>query len=232
MEFNRKELIEKFYDIKFENNVLWITKKGSNKQHAVPHSPDKKIILTCNETIKETNDEYLKRLESEEKIIITNPKELYSMFSGLSGDEIHLLLYGYSERTKKYLNTVIKNIGLLEIKAGYEEEQFEVERQYDIWPNIRCVEVGKLPDGRYIAQFSYRTDIDDYVVERYYFNHFPSKKDILTVKLIQDIETYFRLGGKETFYCWECGVARHWLDIQASSLEERFERLKEKYCGC
>lgn len=101
MEFNRKELIEKFYDIKFENNVLWITKKGSNKQHAVPHSPDKKIILTCNETIKETNDEYLKRLESEEKIIITNPKELYSMFSGLSGDEIHLLLYGYSERTKK-----------------------------------------------------------------------------------------------------------------------------------
>lgn len=235
MEFNRKELIEKFYDIKFENNVLWITRKGSDKQHAVPRSPDDRIILTCNEVIKETSDEYLKKLEGEGKIVITNPLELYTMFSDLSDDEIHLLLYGYSIRTKKYLDAVIKNIGLLETKAGYKEEKFEIERQYNIWPNLTgsgYVDVGRLSDGRYIAQFSYRTDIDDYIIEKYYFNHFPSRKDIITAKLVDDVKSYFKFGNKEIFHCWECGVEKHWLDIQASSLEERFERLKEKYCGC
>lgn len=135
---------------------------------------------------------------------------------------------------KIYIDKILENIGLIEEKHGWDEESFKVIKQYSTWINLTgsgYVDVGMLDDGRYIAQYCVQTDIDDYDITRLYFDHMPSEKDILTAKLIADIEFYFCIHKKSTFKCWECGNEVHWLDTPGN-LEEKFENLKEKYCGC
>ena len=144
--------------------------------------------------------------------------------------------YVMDERTKSYLDAIKNKIGLLETKAGWDEETFDPVIQYDIWINLTgsgYVDVGQLHDGRWIAQFAFRTDIDDYCIVRYYFNRKPSRKDIITVKTIEDIEGYLSLRGydKVEFECWECGQKAHFCDIPADTLEEKFEFFKERYCN-
>lgn len=94
------------------------------------------------------------------------------------------------------------------------------------------VDVGKLDDDKWVAQYSIRTDIDDYDICSMIFNKKPSKEDIIIAHLVDEIETYFCICGydKVTFTCWECGCKYHWLDIPGS-LKEKWECYKERYCN-
>lgn len=143
----------------------------------------------------------------------------------------------FDKRTYNYLQSCKKNLGLIDIKYGYDGEIFENQFSYRIWADLTgsgAVEVGQLEDGTWVAEFSYRCGIDDYVIVDMYFEKKPSKKDIMTAKLIEDILDYlFRPRWEPffmTFNCWECGSETHWLDIPGS-LEEKWEYYKEKFCN-
>jgi hypothetical protein len=36
---------------------------------------------------------------------------------------------------------------------------------------------------------------------------------------------------KTEYLCWECGSKAHWLDGN-DSLEEKYQKLTDGYCGC
>lgn len=144
------------------------------------------------------------------------------------------------ERTGAYLDQVRKDIGLLESK--YESEgdglKFEKAEVLPMWFNTADVEIGQDEEGRWIAEFSQRTDIDSYVMIDFVFDRKPDEKMVKTANLLGDIETHFNINGweKTSFKCWECGRrTEHWLDIDVegeSVLEEKWDAFKDKYCGC
>lgn len=139
------------------------------------------------------------------------------------------------ERTEKYLQTIRENIGLKKTFSGYNEVEFEIETQYKIWPDLTgsgYVDVGRRGNS-WVAQYVRRTAIDDYTIYVHIFERKPSQKDVITADLLDTIMYYLViLNGKTAFTCWECGKKHHWLDISAPTLQERWERFLEKYCGC
>jgi len=156
----------------------------------------------------------------------TTPHDLFVL---LFPEEVEKLV---DKRTEKYLEKLNKTLGLVDYKAGYEEEDVDVEQVYTQFIG-GDIEVGKTNDGKWLAQYSKRTDVDDYVVVRMYFSRFPSQKDVETAKLLKEIEHHFMLYGYDAakFNCWECGKERHWLDIPGG-LREKWPAYLEKYCGC
>jgi len=232
-----KEIIEKNFLVKTdESGFLILTRKGTGKDRRLPPQDGTIFIMLENIPEDERTEENVPRLLKEGKIIKVKRWDLYKMFTDFTEEELYKIFYGYDKRTHKYLKAIEKQIGLLEHKSDYDEEEFEVLRQYSLFANLTgsgYVDVGKLKDGRYVAQFAYRVSIDDYTIEKIYFNHLPSKKDVRTAILISDIRTYFKLHpGTYEFRCWECGRKVHWLDIKAKDLEERFDRMQDRYCGC
>jgi hypothetical protein len=144
----------------------------------------------------------------------------------------HYHLHGCGERTKKYLDACKSNLSLLRSDGG---EDLTIDKT---WEKFADGYVGsedffrKETNGGWVAGFAVQYDIDGVYEHRYYFSKRPSRKDILTAKLIDDIKMKFSFGDlQETFNCWECGKETHWLDV-GGNLEEKFDKLKDKYCGC
>lgn len=74
--------------------------------------------------------------------------------------------------------------------------------------------------------------IDDWCEYKYYFNHNPSKQDVIKARAIDDFESELRIGRiKEEFKCWECGKKSHFLDIPGDILT-KIDCIRDKYCGC
>jgi len=143
-------------------------------------------------------------------------------------------------RMVMYIQEVKRNIGLLEIKHG-DEEVFVPVKQYDIWANLMgsvYAYIGRLSDNLWVAQYSIRTAIDDYTdgydVTRMYFNKMPSREDVITASTLEDVETYFNTNGwdEATFLCYTCSRPRHFCDIKARDLKQKFNYFLKHYCGC
>ena len=170
----------------------------------------------------------LEEAKKDSEVVITTPGEFFKNYFPEQYDKI------YDKRTLKYLESCKNNNGLINIKHGHDGEKFETQLSYQIWANLTGggIEVGKLQDGNWVAEYSYRCGIDDYVIVDLYFENKPTKKNILTVNLIEKIEEYFNWNGwhNVTFECWECGAKTHWLDVPGS-LEEKWECFKERYCN-
>lgn len=184
--------------------------------------------------LKEASKEKMNELANQGMLLKLTWKDIWVDYIGIDEDVYLEYINGYDKRTRLYLEKVLKNIGLIEEDCGWEEEKFEILKQYSIWGNLTgsgYVDVGRLEDGKYIAQYSYRTDIDDYEIVKLYFDHLPTEKDIRTSRLVNDIEVYFSMYRRSTFVCWECGRDVHWLDTEGN-LEVKFMNLKKKYCGC
>lgn len=231
-----KKLILEYYDFWDRcDGFLWVRNKRTGKESSI--LPDKKTIyLLLDADIQNIDKENIENLVKQGKAIKTNGIELYQNFSSLSKDKLHKKIYGYDERTKEYLDNIEKKIGLLSHEFGHKEEEFKIIKQYDFIMFLTgsgYIDVGKVAENKYVAQFSYRVSIDDYCIERIYFNRFPTEQDIKTAITINDIKTYLRLHpDSEIFTCWECGRELHWVDIDENDLIKKFEMLKEKYCGC
>jgi len=234
---NVKERIQERFDVEYKYGCLRFINKKSGRTHYIPPNDVKSLIALSDIPEKEQKD--VERLIQEGKAVRLNNWDIYKMFgeiTNLTESELIVLFYGYDERTARYLKAVLNNIGLIDHKYGWDEENFKVIRQYKIYEDLTgsgYVDVGKLVENKYIAQFSYRTDIDDYCVERLYFSRFPTEKDVRKAILVDEIKFFFKMHpGTYEFTCWECGIKKHWLDIDAKDLSERFEMLKEQYCGC
>ncbi len=140
-------------------------------------------------------------------------------------------------RMMMYMQGVKRDVGLIEIKHGYDKEDVKPIKQYDIWANLTgsvLVDVGQLSDNLWVAQYSIRTAVDDFDVARMYFNKMPSRKDIITASTLEDVEAFFNTNGwdKATFLCYACSRTRHFCDIKARDLKQKFNYFLKHYCGC
>lgn len=210
-----KEKIEEYYDVNINDNGIITIER--NKKSNVPVRV-KPVYLTMGSSNPE---EYVK----------ISPKELYRMFN-----PEFLKTHFMDDRTEKYINKCKENIGFVSSDCGWEEGfNGEPDFKLKIWLNATgsgYTDVKKV-ENEWIAQTCFRIDIDDYCIEIFRFNKKPTEKMILTAQLIDEIEnTLTHKPLLAVFDCWECGRETHWLDINADSLENKWEGLKENYCGC
>lgn len=150
------------------------------------------------------------------------------------------------KRTKAYFDSLKKKMGHIRSGGGWDgvkdimkkkhpDVKVELIDTYTGYVNSSDIDIYHyVLDGkeRYCAEFSYQTAIDDYCIEIHIFDRKPTRQDIMDIVMMKDIEFAIVFRGLQTeFTCWECGLHAHWLDSEGT-LAERFERLKDKYCGC
>jgi hypothetical protein len=141
--------------------------------------------------------------------------------------------YGYTLKSRKYIEENMKNIGFLDYtdvvgSSGSKDRiptKFDVVCEYDS-SVCRKTQIGKLDDGRWIAQTFIQVDIDDEEVIKMYFDHQPSEHDLWIAFVIREYNTW----PIENFVCEECGKAVNWLDIDGD-IGTKYKRAKNRYCG-
>ena len=208
----------------------------ANGERVAHFNRQKKIVLTFGKQI-EGDVRQMSDAELEEQgIVVTTEKELGKLLFPEHFERIRPEIEPDS-RMEMYLREVKRNIGLIEIKHGWYGEVFVPVKQYDIWVNLTgsgYVDIGRLSDNLWVAQYSIRTAVDDFDVTRMYFNRLPSKKDIITAAALEDVETYFNTNGwdKAVTYCYACGREFHFCDIKARDLKQKFNYFLNHYCGC
>lgn len=156
------------------------------------------------------------------------------------------------ERTQKYFDAIKRNIGYIGMNSSWTEIQ-EVLKQKNInyeivgtmhlsgllgptmasW-DAEVIEYEVNGSKRWAVQYSYQTDIDDYVVESLIFSTEPNVHNVELARLIEEFRMDLFMGRISLeFTCWECNRKVHWLDGgKGIPFKERYNRLKEKYCGC
>lgn len=72
-------------------------------------------------------------------------------------------------------------------------------------------------ETKYVAEWTARTSIDDYIVTDLVFHGRPSADDIRTAELADQVARKVRDGMDVTFSCWECGTDTHVLDAAGAS---------------
>lgn len=235
-----KKLVEKIKEFYSPRLSEWsdfnFVVNTPNGERIASFKGNRKIYLTFGKKIegdlREKSDEEFRR----EGIVVINEKELGKLLFPEHYRKIQPLIEP-DNRIAKYLDGVRRGIGLVEIKHGYDEEDIIPVVRYKIWANLTgngCVDVGQLDNGLCVAQYSVRTSIDDYDVTRIYFSKFPSKKDVITAAVLEDVETYFDMHGwnRAKFYCFACCCERHFCDVKANSFEQKFRYFRSHYCGC
>jgi len=152
------------------------------------------------------------------------------------------------DRTEKYFKKVGIDLKYLGYSAGWDSikeilkkdgtlETANLERinVYDGYANSSNIQIYRYNNGKeevYCAELSYQTAIDDYCIETHFFAKLPTRNDIITVRTIFDAKFDMKFNGlNPEFHCWECGKMIHWLDCDGA-IKQKFENLKERYCGC
>lgn len=195
-----------------------------------------KLVLTFGKQIEGDGKKISDTELEKQGIVVITEKELGKILFPEHFETIRPIIEPDS-RMEKYLREVKRNIGLLEIKHGWDEEVFDTVKRYNIWGNLTgsgYVDIGRLRDDLWVAQYSIRTDVDDFDVIKMYFNKMPSKKDIITAAALEDVETYFNIHGwdEAVNYCYVCHREFHFCDIKARDLRQQFDYFREGYCGC
>lgn len=137
------------------------------------------------------------------------------------------------ERTTEYLSASAREIGLTMIGHGWKAEEFQPVAHHHLgigFDGAVVAEVRQLADGRWVAQYSVRTDIDDYDICRMYFTRQPSEKDIRTALAIDRAHNWILITERTTFRCTRCGRTLHWLDAPSETIEEKCERFRSQDC--
>lgn len=208
---------------------------------------DKGIIFPANDQIiyvlsgteydgKIKTKEEAERLVEEGKIFSFVSSELYAEYYDFKNNKEleSCFKYGYSSRSRKYIESVMSNIGLLSytdasngsMREEGEPTPFEVVCTYDSFFNADT-EIGKISSDLWIAQTCYRISIDDFAVIKMYFGHNPSWNELKTAFTVREFESK----PIEVFECWECGHMVNWLELDGD-INRKYEMAKERYCGC
>lgn len=166
----------------------------------------------------------------------TTNREIFEAYYELDENEKSLLENGYGLRTKKYLDKVQSNIGLVSITQteslrsrvkGLEQARkvnicqttpTEIYTDGSIWYAVTVVQHG-------VDSFS------DITLE---FDHNPSDYDLKTAFTIRDVKSYFSTWRSkfrdEEFVCQSCGHKQHWLNTPGS-LRNKLDHIKNSWCG-
>lgn len=216
-----KILDERFYKHysleELENEMLSIINKQTEERFIIPKN-DVRITLVYNG-------------EGEQRDVTF--REIYQEYFGWDKQTTYYKFKyrGIDLRTAKYLDSVIKNTGLVNKEVDYDEEEFITKEKVNVWVNLLYdVIVGKVKNGLWCAQWV-EAGIDDYNVIRLYFNRKPSKNTLQTLDLVEKIMYLGDFGVfKPEFKCIECGRKFHWLDIEGS-IFKKYEALEDKLCG-
>ncbi len=156
--------------------------------------------------------------------------EVYRAYYALDNAALCFLLQGYTLKTQQYLKMEKARIGLIGYKEGLPEGFFARDK-YPIPFGIGDVDVGRYADGRYVAQSAQAIYGDTHVL-RLHFDHYPTRPDVEDAVIIRKLERDFRMGRhKETFICADCGLEKHWLDIDGPIGRKLRMRLSRR-CGC
>ena len=149
------------------------------------------------------------------------------------------------EKTEKYLNATIENLGYVDYTSGWEEElekhgykvinTIKSESVYINATDVELLEIEKNNQKYYGLQYSMQTAIDDYSIITHILNKYPNNLAKITAELeiIDKIEFDINLNNwKDNFKCWECGNIIHWLDGTGNGIVEKYNVKKDLYCGC
>lgn len=223
------EKLKPFYSFANEyGNLIVIRNDNGNKKY-IPCT-NNPLYFTFGIPAKSIDE--AEQLVADGKAIKIISSEIHREFYGLDDEGLCMKMHGYDLRTKEYFYVLKQNIGLLDEKHGYDEEEFINKETIVIWMNTSDVEIGKTQDGCWCAQWSIRTAIDDYDITRVYFSRKPTKKDILTAQRLADLSySFFLKKLKPVFECWECGRIVHWLDCEGD-FDKKADNLIDSYCGC
>jgi len=200
---------------------------------------NKEIQKEIQNMTKNTDPETLRNMGAE---VYETREELLENVLGDAYDKetIQYIEDGMDVRTRSYLHAIEENIGFKEMRTGWEGVDIDIEYHLNGGYGLTGsgeIDCGKDAHGNWWAQFSYRTGIDDYVIESYRFISKPSLEMVKTAGDIQHLKLDIDIGGFPiSFRCWECGNETHWLDVTEEgtppNLERRIEMAKENYCGC
>lgn len=161
--------------------------------------------------------------------------DLYKNFTNLNEEQLHIKQYGCTKKTNKYLNKCLSNIGFISTNSDHIGIKFNKLYSIEIWDNLTGsgkVDCGKLTNDNWIAQYSYRTNIDDYIIINYTYNQKPTKEMIINTRKI--LNFIYDLSSKsfcDVFICWECSKKINFVDIPGN-LNTKINNCKSHYCGC
>lgn len=165
--------------------------------------------------------EEVELLAKEGKIFSFDSYDLYAEYYDFENDKEleNCVVNNYSLRSKKYLENVMKEIGLL---------KYSVECNGDILLNednsklVSSLRVGKVKDEWVVE--SGEGGLSDYDVVRFAFNHEPTDYEMETAMTIYE----FTLHPYEVIYSPEQGREINWLDIPGD-LVEKYNKSKKYY---
>lgn len=236
---NLKEKIEKYYDVKFDDESFFLEfyLKGTNKRLSV--NPFRNIYITYGKEIDRTlNETQLDELVDKGVIDKVSGMELYEMFTDLTLEDMYIKYKHYDLRTKNYFDAILRNIGFVEDTSSYDSiaDRDDVVRicRLETRPNVmnyRDTEIVLYKSNDYyiVEKFAVYPP-DDYSYIKVVFNQKPTLYDFKSWENVERAKiVLFNRGYK--FTCWECGNKAHWLDV-SGSLEEKIRCLEERYCGC
>lgn len=228
----REKILSQFDVSTDSTDNLILTNKQTKQSITVTPCKDENVIIPIEILVNGEREESIPRIIKEIKGIPISAWSLYEMFSNLSEDERYEKFFGYDKRTHFLINGAKRSCGWIKSACDWEKEKLQSCTTYKISPEIEPVQCGRISTGEYVAQIVHWISEEDYVVEKHYFNRFPSPQNVQEMIAIRKIEEYFSLNpGTYKFQCWKCGKTVHWLDIKGG-LKEKIEKAKEKYCGC
>lgn len=226
-------------------NHLWtINQKTKNTVHIdINENPMVFIPQNLSSVDLPKNLDNVKTLVDNKQALSVSGKELYRIYYNMDEETYTRFAYGYSSRTKSYIDATKQRIGLesytsvANCMGGADSVPTKgLEHIYYLpaYFNSSEIEVGQSGE-HWIAQFTHWYDIDDYAVTKFIFNRKPNIDMIYIAQTILEVESYFKClvdrDKGEFFVCWECGCKTHWLD-GPGDIQQKFDNLKEKYCGC
>jgi hypothetical protein len=206
------------------DEAIYFLDNGKGK--IIPFNTSWVILLSGTEYEGVTDQEEVSRLAEEGKVFSFLASGLYAEWYGFAEkpDLESVFRYGYSRRSRDYIEGVMKDIGM----AGYEEGYMDPEQldgnstisilQYD-------VQTGKAADGRWVAQAAYRYSADGFGLVKMYFDHEATPQQVTQGFLIRE----FNKDPEETFRCGLCGKRTHWLDLDGG-IQDRMRHWESGIC--
>jgi len=209
-------------------NPIILTPEG--KTHFVPPGPEERPVYIG---VPKKNKELAEKLAREGKAIKITNKELYKI-AFPDPQEFFKKFYGMSERAYNWFQKKLKALGFKDYKTGWGEAVSEgVQKVGEVKdPFGGTAKIYKLPDGEYATTFGTKTNIDDYIIFTFFYNHRPTAETLSETLDLIELRNEIKIGIlPEEFECWECGIKTHFTEIPHSSIRELREFISERYCN-